>query len=103
IAIIAILASLLLPALGRAKTSAYSIACLNNLKQLQLCWHLYAHDNEDVLVPNNFVYIVTTLTNTSPLDTANLSWCPGDVRTYTTTANIERGVLFPYNTSTAIY
>src|SRR5438045_5279480 len=58
IAIIAILASLLLPALARAKTSAYTISCLNNLKQLQTCWHLYAHDNEDVLTTNNYVYAV---------------------------------------------
>jgi len=49
IAIIAILASLLLPALARSKTNAYTVACLNNLKQLQTCWHMYANDNDDQL------------------------------------------------------
>ena len=47
VAIIAILASLLLPALASAKESARTIACLSNLRQLgQGCW-LYADDNEE--------------------------------------------------------
>jgi prepilin-type N-terminal cleavage/methylation domain-containing protein len=40
IAIIAILAALSLPGLSRAKAQARSVACLNNLKQLQVCNHL---------------------------------------------------------------
>ena len=49
IAIIAILASLFLPALSRAKAKAQRIQCLNNLKQLQLCWHMYVGDNQDAM------------------------------------------------------
>jgi type II secretory pathway pseudopilin PulG len=41
IAINGILASLLLPALGKAKGLALSIACQNNLKQLQVAWQMY--------------------------------------------------------------
>src|ERR1044071_2653964 len=55
IAIIAILAALLLPTLSRAKDKARMIGCLNNLKQLQVCWHLYAVDHSDVLPPNNSI------------------------------------------------
>ena len=53
IAIIAILAGLLLPALAKAKSKAQGIKCLNNTKQLSLCWVMYAGDNDDNLVKNS--------------------------------------------------
>ena len=46
IAVTAILAALLLPALGRAKFSAKNAVCLNNLRQLGLALHGYVSDNE---------------------------------------------------------
>jgi prepilin-type N-terminal cleavage/methylation domain-containing protein/prepilin-type processing-associated H-X9-DG protein len=44
VAIIAILASSLLPALGRAKASGRQVACLNNLRQLGIALNLYVTD-----------------------------------------------------------
>jgi prepilin-type N-terminal cleavage/methylation domain-containing protein/prepilin-type processing-associated H-X9-DG protein len=55
IAIIAILAALLLPTLTRSKAKAEGISCANNVKQLGLAWHLYADDNNDLLVNNHGV------------------------------------------------
>jgi prepilin-type N-terminal cleavage/methylation domain-containing protein len=49
IAIIAILAALLLPALGKAKLKAQGIQCMNNHRGLMLAWRMYAEDNRDVL------------------------------------------------------
>lgn len=45
IAIIAILAALLLPALGRAKQRAFQGQCLSNLKQLEMAYAMYQDDN----------------------------------------------------------
>jgi prepilin-type N-terminal cleavage/methylation domain-containing protein/prepilin-type processing-associated H-X9-DG protein len=49
IAIIAILAALLLPALSKAKAKGQGIHCLNNLRQLELGWLMYAGDNWELL------------------------------------------------------
>jgi len=51
VAVIAILAGLLLPALAKSKTKAHGIACLSNLRQLQLAWVLYSADYQEILVP----------------------------------------------------
>jgi len=52
IAIIAILAAMLLPSLNKAKVQSQAVYCLNNNKELALAWLMYAHDNNDHLVPN---------------------------------------------------
>ena len=52
IAIIAILAAMILPALSKAKSKAYGISCVNNLRQLQVGWAMYTGENSDYLAPN---------------------------------------------------
>src|SRR5579871_2856690 len=55
IAIIAILAAMLLPALGRAKESGKRISCLNNLRQVGIASQLYLGDDQGIYPPRNNV------------------------------------------------
>src|SRR6185436_15974539 len=54
VAIIAILASLLFPALSRGKASAQAARCLSNKRQLTLAWSVYASDYNDLICPNPY-------------------------------------------------
>ncbi len=45
VAVIALLVSILLPALGQARESAKQVVCLNNLRSLTLCWMVYSEDH----------------------------------------------------------
>jgi len=100
IAIISILAAMLLPALSQSRLRAHRVGCLNNLRQLNLCWLMYADDHDERLVGNR------EYTNPETAD-RTASWIFGDLalrpRDATNGLLIELGQLFPYNRSVAIY
>ena len=56
IAIIAILAGMLLPALNRARETARSISCTNNMKQMGVADAGYINDYNDMITPSWFPY-----------------------------------------------
>jgi prepilin-type processing-associated H-X9-DG protein/prepilin-type N-terminal cleavage/methylation domain-containing protein len=97
IGIISILAALLLPALSKAKAKALNIACLNNVKQLEICWHLYALDHNDILPPNNSIALIGS---GAAVDAA--TWCSNYVYDVSPDGIINC-LLFPYNQSLPIY
>ena len=96
IAIIGILASMLLPALGKAKSKAHGSICINQLKQLELAITLYNGDWNEYFPPND---------NTGVNSASINSWITGNVQQWTVnyTNDITRGVLFSYHNTTAIY
>ncbi len=98
IAIIAILAGMLLPALGKAQAKAKGLRCMSNAKQLQLAWSLYANDHDGKIVPNTFdrnswidnAWILSSDLVTMSADATNVNI-------------IRAGKLWSYNTSLEIY
>jgi prepilin-type N-terminal cleavage/methylation domain-containing protein/prepilin-type processing-associated H-X9-DG protein len=98
IAIIAILAGLLLPALARAKEKARTTQCINNMKQLQLCWHMYINDNNDQLPLNGAQATAGPGGNGLPN-----SLIQGGGQSDPALPWIANGVLYPYNKSVTIY
>jgi prepilin-type N-terminal cleavage/methylation domain-containing protein len=96
IAIIAILAAMLLPALGRAKLKAQGVQCLNNGKQMMIAWKMYAGDFNNLLAPNE---------DTSALDACvwikgNAGDLPDAINT-TLLTDARNNVLAPYTGSNA--
>ncbi|MCZ7636079.1 MAG: type II secretion system GspH family protein [Verrucomicrobia bacterium] len=106
IAIIAILAGMLLPALGRAKAKATGVHCMNSLKQLQLAWLMYAGDQQEAIPGNHWQNQANKVRNVG-------NWASGwlDPRQANNTDNTNTlllldpqwAVLGPYAQSATIY
>ncbi|HIG29558.1 MAG TPA: prepilin-type N-terminal cleavage/methylation domain-containing protein [Verrucomicrobiales bacterium] len=97
IAIIAILAAMLLPALGRAKQQAMKINCVNNLKQLGMIWVMYAGDHEESLVFNGSNNDVRTWV------AGSFAGTPSDMTDSFLLTDPRKSLFAPYLKTVAIY
>jgi len=104
IAIIAILAAMLLPALSKAKAKAQGIACINNLKQLQLGWILYSGDNDDKIVATGGSAVKATDPYNALYQPGAkfANWVLGDAKDPNPDF-IRNGLLWPYLTKLEVY
>ena len=110
VAIIAILAAILLPVLARARSKGEAVACMNNLRQLQVAWHLYALDYNDTLPPNWYadygpVWVngVLDYNGANPDNTNVLLLVGKGINARGLDCAIMGGSIGPYSRSPAIY
>jgi hypothetical protein len=89
-AIIAILASLLLPSLGKAKPKAQGIYCMNNHRSLLLAWRMYADDNNDRFP------LSTSATSDHSWMTGHLDYDPNNRSNWDVEQDIKKSPLFTY-------
>ncbi len=93
IATIAILASLLLPVLSKAKIKAQRTQCFANLRQLGYAWSMYLEENSG--------YLVQSYPTNNPE-----AWVQGNMRIPSEATNaslLAQGKLYPYNQSVGVY
>jgi len=103
IAIIAILAAMLLPALGKAKVRAQAVQCMNNNKQMMLSWRQYVEDNADK-VPSAYGngWRDGRTTTWIPYPIPDMSWTGnpkvdgGNQYNWNTDLTLKKSVLWPY-------
>jgi prepilin-type processing-associated H-X9-DG protein len=79
--------------LSKAKSKALQTSCLSNLKQLELCWQMYADENGDTIALN-------------PKNSTANAWILGNMSNSTDATNtllLQNGLLYPFNKNTGIY
>jgi len=96
IAIIAILAAMLLPALTKAKIRSQGISCMNNTKQLMTAWRMYVDDSRDRLP---FAYAPEDPNNPNyPFAWTHgiLNYNDGNTQNWDADNTVKKGAIWPY-------
>ena len=95
VAIVAILAGLLLPALNKAKLRAQGIQCLSNHRNLALAWRMYSDDNQDLIPYASEMYDIPESSNYAWI-TGTLDFNPDNRSNWDPDVDIKKSPLWPY-------
>jgi type II secretory pathway pseudopilin PulG len=111
---VAMLATLLLPALAGTKPNSQSFQCVENERQLVLAWQMYAEDNSDLLPPNDYPYTTCYATAGAANQAKLKNWVVGTMEQALDAADYParsgrselldpNTLLSPYITNRAVY
>lgn len=97
IAIIVIVVALLSVALNQTRARALRVVCLENMKQLQIAWILYADENNDYVALNKSAGFGSSIGIAAAPRNSTNSWVAGNPKEdRTVETSIARGTLFEY-------
>ena len=99
VAIIAILAAMLLPALSQARERARQALCMNNMKQIYLAWMMYAQDWNECIIASQTVRPVWPwrLCNSSGYGEIDYIWTTANYQKYTQCPSKFSGETYNYH------
>ncbi|HEV2331002.1 MAG TPA: type II secretion system protein [Verrucomicrobiae bacterium] len=98
IAIIAILAVLLLPVLSQGKEKAQRVHCLNNEKQIDVGWQMYADEDNGLLASNAWDFRSGSVAESPPGN-----WVVGNASLDLDQTDITSGTIYTYIKSVPCY
>lgn len=96
ITIILIVVGMLSVALNQTKARTLRVACLDNMKQLQLAWMLYSDDHNDLIALNQTDPLPAVIGLAGVSRSSTNSWVAGNPKEDRTPENLMKGSLY-YN------
>jgi prepilin-type N-terminal cleavage/methylation domain-containing protein/prepilin-type processing-associated H-X9-DG protein len=101
--IILVVVGLLSVALNQTKARTLRVLCLDNMKQLQLGWMLYADDHNDEIALNKTDPVMGKIGLVAVARSSTNSWVAGNPKEDRSYENLARGTLFPYIKHPEVY
>jgi prepilin-type N-terminal cleavage/methylation domain-containing protein/prepilin-type processing-associated H-X9-DG protein len=103
VTIILIVVGLLSVALNQTRTRTMRVTCLDNMRQLQIAWRIYADDNNDFVALNKMAAPGGTVGIAAAPRNSTNSWVAGNPKEDRTVDPLSHGTLFQYTRQAELY
>lgn len=103
VAIILIVVGLLSAALNQTRTRTMRVTCLDNMRQLQIAWTIYADENNDYVALNKTAPLSSGIGIAAAPRNSTNSWVAGNPKEDRNVDILARGTLFQYTRQPELY